>query len=634
MITLHQLDFVTDIMLFLSMAILVVPFAKLIRVGTIVGYLIAGVILGPWGIGQYLGSPFSAPDELRPIGELGVVMLLFLIGLELKPGRLWSLRKEIFGSGSAQVSLSALLIGLVIYFSGLTWQKSLIIGLSLALSSTALSLRILQDRGDRTTPMGQTSIAILLFQDMMIVPILALMAIVAPVSIDTGQRPGWETALIMASTVLLLVAVGRYLLTPLFRLFARIGAREMMTASALLTVLGAAALMKAVGLSSALGAFIAGVMLAESSFRHELEADLEPFRGLLLGFFFITVGMSIDLNFVYQNWVMVLACSFGLMVVKCLSIFSITRLSGHTPENSLQIGGLLAQAGEFGFVIFSASVAVDLLNPHQNSLLSAIISFTMAFTLLSVRLSQWFGVKLRPEPVKPDIPNTKGDRTDVLVIGFGRFGQLASQMLIAQGSTVTVLDTDAQHIREASRFGYRIYYGDGRRLNVLRAAGAENASVIAVCTERAETTSQIVRMTKTQFPLAKIFARAHDRRHAIQLVTAGADYQLRETLESALQFGREILEELGEDEDRTYEILADVRRRDAELLALQQVGGLYAGYKKFKLPDVPVKPLIKPKSESTALNEPARRLAEAEKKAEKEQSENSEKTSPNKPSSD
>nr|WP_208978643.1 cation:proton antiporter [Pseudovibrio denitrificans] len=258
MISLHQLDFVADIMLFLSMAILVVPFAKLIRVGTIVGYLIAGVILGPWGIGQYLGSPFSTPDELRPIGELGVVMLLFLIGLELNPGRLWSLRREIFGSGSAQVGFSALLIGLAIYFAGLTWQKSLIIGLSLALSSTALSLRILQGSGDRTTPMGQTSIAILLFQDMMIVPILALMAIVAPVPIDTGQRPGWETALIMASTVLLLVAVGRYLLTPLFRLFARIGAREMMTASALLTVLGAAALMKAVGLSSALGAFIAG----------------------------------------------------------------------------------------------------------------------------------------------------------------------------------------------------------------------------------------------------------------------------------------------------------------------------------------------------------------------------------------
>ncbi|WP_373282380.1 NAD-binding protein [Pseudovibrio denitrificans] len=258
----------------------------------------------------------------------------------------------------------------------------------------------------------------------------------------------------------------------------------------------------------------------------------------------------------------------------------------------------------------------------------------MAFTLLSVKLTQWFGVKLRPEPVKPDIPNTEGGRTNVLVIGFGRFGQLASQMLIAQGSTVTVLDMDAQHIREASRFGYRIYYGDGRRLNVLRAAGAENASVIAVCTERAETTSQIVRMTKTQFPLAKIFARAHDRRHAIQLVTAGADYQLRETLESALEFGREILEELGEDEDHTHEILADVRRRDAELLALQQVGGLYSGYKQFKLPEVPVKPLIKPKSESTALNEPARRLAEAEKQAEKEQADNSEKTSTHKPSSD
>ncbi|SDQ79612.1 monovalent cation:proton antiporter-2 (CPA2) family protein [Pseudovibrio sp. Tun.PSC04-5.I4] len=616
MIELHQLDFVTDIMLFLSMAILVVPIAKLVRIGTIVGYLIAGVILGPWGLGQYLGSPFSTPDELRPIGELGVVMLLFLIGLELNPGRLWSLRKAIFGTGSAQVCFSALLIGLGVHVVGVDWQRSLIIGLTLALSSTALTLRILQDRGDRTTVMGQTSIAILLFQDMMIVPVLALMAIVAPISIDTGQRPGWETALITTSTVLLLVAVGRYLLTPLFRLFARIGAREMMTASALLTVLGAAALMKAVGLSSALGAFIAGVMLAESSFRHELEADLEPFRGLLLGFFFITVGMSIDLNFVYSNWLTVLACSFGLMLVKCISIFVVARVSGHTTDNSLKIGGLLAQAGEFGFVIFAAAVAVDLFNPHQNSLLSAIISFSMAFTLLSVQLTQWLGAKFKPEPVKPDIPNSKEGGSKVLVIGFGRFGQLACQLLIAQGSTVTVLDTDAQRIRDASRFGYRIYYGDGRRLNVLRAAGADTSSVIAVCTERPETTSQIVKMTKAQFPLSKIFARAHDRRHAIQLVTAGADFQLRETLESALQFGREILEELGVDEDQTHEILADVRRRDVELLALQQVGGLYAGYKRFKLPDVPVQPLIKPKSESTPLNEPARRLAEADRKSE------------------
>ncbi len=627
MIDVHQLDFVADIMLFLSMAILVVPFAKLIRVGTIVGYLIAGVILGPWGIGQYLGSPFSAPDELRPIGELGVVMLLFLIGLELNPSRLWSMRKAIFGSGSSQVGLSALLIGCAVYLSGLSWQQSLIIGLSLALSSTALALRILQGRGDRTTPVGQTSIAILLFQDMMIVPVLALMAIVAPVSMDTGYRPGWQTALIMASTVLLLVAIGRYLLTPLFRLFARIGAREMMTASALLTVLGAAALLKAVGLSSALGAFIAGVMLAESSFRHELEADLEPFRGLLLGFFFITVGMSIDLNFVYLNWKMVLACSLGLMLLKGVSTYTVTRLFGVNAESSAQIAGLLSQAGEFGFVIFSASVAVGLLNPHQTSLLSAIISFSMALTLLSVRLTQWLGIKLRPEPDVPDIPNDVEKRSNVLVIGFGRFGQLACQMLIAQGSTVTVLDTDAQHIREASRFGYRIYYGDGRRLNVLRSAGAETASIIAVCTERAETTSQIVRMAKSQFPLAKIFARAHDRRHAIQLITSGVDFQLRETLESALIFGREILEELGEDEERTFEILEDVRRRDAELLALQQVGGLYSGYKQFKLPEVPVKPLIHPKSESTALNEPARRLAEAEKQADNEKAENGDKRS-------
>lgn len=617
MIADHHLGFVADIMLFLSMAIVVVPLAKFARMGTIVGYLAAGVLLGPWGAGSFLGSPFSQPDELRPIGELGVIMLLFLIGLELKPSRLWNMRRAIFGTGSAQMAVCACLIGVPVYLNGMSWQQSLIVGLTLAFSSTALALRILQNRGGQTSEMGQTSIAILLFQDLMIVPVLALMAIVAPMHIDTGARPGWETALIMAGTVLLLIAVGRYLLTPLFRFFARMRARELMTASSLLTVLGAAALMDVVGLSSALGAFIAGVMLAESSFRHELEADIEPFRGLLLGFFFITVGMSINMEFVLANWQLVLVGSVGLVLVKAIGVYAVSRLSGHAPECSVRISGLLAQSGEFGFVIFSASMLAGLLSEHESSLLTAIISFSIALTLVFYGFTNWLSDKLVPAQKTDDLPHPDGEtKPSVIVIGFGRFGQLASQVLIAQGFTVTVLDTDAKHIREAARFGYRIYYGDGRRLNVLRAAGAETASVVAVCTHRIDITTQIVKLVKAQFPLAKVFARAFDRRHAIQLISAGADFQLRETSESAWTFGKQVLEALGVKPERADEIMEDVRRRDAELLSLQQVAGLYAGHKIYRMPEITVQPLIKPNTTSQPLNEGARRLTEAERQSE------------------
>ena len=612
MIAEHQLGFVADIMLFLSMAIVIVPLAKLARMGTIVGYLAAGVLLGPWGAGGILGSPFSQPDELRPIGELGVIMLLFLIGLELKPSRLWNMRRAIFGTGSAQMAICASLLGVPIYLYGMSWQQSLIISLTLAFSSTALVLRILQNRGGQTSEMGQTSIAILLFQDLMIVPVLALMAIVAPMHINTSSPPGWETALIMAGTVLLLIALGRYILTPLFRFFAHMRARELMTASSLLTVLGAAALMDMVGLSSALGAFIAGVMLAESSFRHELEADLEPFRGLLLGFFFITVGMSINMEFVLANWQVVLIGSVGLVVIKAIGIYAVSRLSGHAPECSIRISGLLSQSGEFGFVIFAASMLAGLLSEQDSSLLTAIISFSIALTLLFYSLANWLSDKILPAPKTDDLPKPDGQRRpSVIVIGFGRFGQLASQVLIAQGFTVTVLDTDAQHIREAARFGYRIYYGDGRRLNVLRAAGAETTSVIAVCTHRSDITTQIVKLAKAKFPLAKVFARAFDRRHAIQLMSVGTDFQLRETSESAWAFGQEILEALGVKSERSEEIIKDVRRRDAELLALQQVAGLYSGHKLYKMPEVSAQPLVKPNTTPQPLNEGARRLTEA-----------------------
>ena len=476
----------------------------------------------------------------------------------------------------------------------------MVIGFGLALSSTAFGIQILEERGDLNTRYGQQSFSILLFQDLAIVPILALVPLVAPVTSDGGGSIFLDIAITVGAIAALLVA-GRYLLNPLFQVIAGTGAKEAMIAAALFVVLASGSLMQFAGLSMALGAFIAGVMLAESSYRHELEADIEPFRGILLGLFFMAVGLSLDLAVIADNIVLILIAVPVLMVIKALVIYGACRAFGSSHNNSIQIAGLLPQGGEFGFVIFSAAAAAGVFSQSTASLLVAIVTISMALTPLAALLANRLMRESTDEQMDEDFA---GAGSDVLMIGFSRFGQIASQILLAGGSDVTIIDQSADRIRSASKFGFKIYFGDGTRKDVLVAAGIQRAKIVAVCTHKQEITDRIVDMIQAEFPTARIFARAYDRTHTLSLRARGVDYEARETFESGMLFGRKTLEALGTSEDQAAAISEDVRHRDEERLAIQAVEGILAGREKLHTRPVTPEPLIKPKRESERLDKP------------------------------
>jgi len=576
-------------------AVVAAPLFKKIGLGTVLGYLAAGIVIGP------LLRIISDGEEILHFAELGVVLLLFIIGLELKPSRLWQLRRDIFGLGLVQVLVSALaIVGAAVVLGAQPWPAAVVIGFGLALSSTAFGIQILEERGDLNTRYGQQSFSILLFQDLAIVPILALVPLVAPATSDGGGSIVTDIAITVGAIVALLAA-GKYLLNPLFQVIAGTGAKEAMIAAALFVVLASGSLMQFAGLSMAMGAFIAGVMLAESSYRHELEADIEPFRGILLGLFFMAVGLSLDIKVIGENIVLILIAVPLLMVIKALVIYGACRAFGSSHNTSVQIAGLLPQGGEFGFVIFSAAAAAGVFAQSTASLLVAIVTISMALTPLAALLASRLMRETTDEEMDEDFA---GAGSDVLMIGFSRFGQIASQILLAGGSDVTIIDQSADRIRSASKFGFKIYFGDGTRKDVLVAAGIERAKIVAVCTHKQEITDRIVDMIQAEFPTARIFARAYDRTHTLSLRARGVDYEARETFESGMLFGRKTLEALGTSEDQAAAISEDVRHRDEERLAIQAVEGLLAGREKLHTRPVTPEPLIKPKRESERLDKP------------------------------
>lgn len=587
----------TEGLILLCGATIAAPLFKKIGLGTVLGYLAAGIVIGP------LLRLITDGEGILHFAELGVVLLLFVIGLELKPSRLWQLRRDIFGLGLTQVVVSALvLFAATVAFGGQTWAAAVVIGFGLALSSTAFGIQILEERGDLNTRYGQQSFSILLFQDLAIVPILALVPLVAPTATAGGGSLLNDIAVTVGAIAALLVA-GRYLLNPLFQLIAGTGAKEAMIAAALFVVLGSGTLMQVAGLSMALGAFIAGVMLAESSYRHELEADIEPFRGILLGLFFMAVGLSLDLAVIADNILVILVAVPVLMSIKALAIYGACRIFGSSHNISVQIAGLLPQGGEFGFVIFSAAAAAGVFAQATASLLVAIVTLSMALTPLAALLAKRLMHAAADEQMEEDFA---GAGADVLMIGFSRFGQIASQILLAGGSDVTIIDQSADRIRSASKFGFKIYFGDGTRKDVLVAAGIKRAKIVAVCTHKLEITDKIVDLIQAEFPTARIFARAYDRTHTLSLRARGVDYEARETFESGMLFGRKTLEALGTSEDQALEISHDVRRRDEERLAMQAVEGILAGQDKLHTRPVTPEPLIKPKRESERLDKPVK----------------------------
>ena len=564
------------VVMLLGAAVVAVPLFKRIGLGSVLGYLAAGLAVGPFGLGW-----FSDPQTIIHTAELGVVMFLFIIGLEMQPSHLWALRRAIFGLGSLQVLVCGAMLTLVGVAFGFSWRVSFISAMGFVLTSTAIVMQLLGERGDIATPRGQRIVSILLFEDLLIVPLLAVVAFLSPDAAAEVAGPAaaasrWLSVGIAAGSVALLVAVGVWLLNPMFRVLANAHAREVMTAAALLVVLGAALLMQLGGLSMAMGAFLAGVLLSESTFRHQLEADIEPFRGLLLGLFFLGVGMSLDLSAVARHWVLILAGVLSLMAVKALCIYVVARLTHSPHADALDRAVLMAQGGEFAFVLFAAALAGRVIDPVVNANMTAIVVLSMALTPLAVlALQRWAprtGLSAEGAPV-PD-----HEAGAVLIIGFGRVGQIASQNLLLLGAEITIIDADPQLAREAEHFGFKVYYGDGTRLDILHAAGAQDAKVILVCVDEASAATLMVEQCKHAFPQARVIARSFDRGHAAELVKAGADVQVRETFESAMVMGREALLALGTEPMAVDAIVADMRRRDAERFQMElDGGGLVAG---------------------------------------------------------
>ncbi|MGX1996383.1 monovalent cation:proton antiporter-2 (CPA2) family protein [Xanthomonas axonopodis pv. cassiae] len=588
-----------NVVVLLGAAVVAIPLFRRLGLGSVLGYLAAGLAIGPFGLGL-----FNEPQAILHVAELGVVMFLFVIGLEMRPSHLWSLRKEIFGLGTLQIAVCALVLTGVGMLLGFALPVAFVAASGFVLTSTAVVMQLLAERGDVALPPGQKIVAILLFEDLLIVPLLAIVAWMGASGDPQAASQRWQGIGIGLACIVGLLAAGRWLLNPLFRILAASKAREVMTAAALLVVLGAALLMQVGGLSMAMGAFLAGVLLSESTFRHQIEADIEPFRGILLGLFFLGVGMSLDLRVVAADWRLIVVGVLALMVGKGVCIYAVARLMRSDHRQALDRGVLMAQGGEFAFVLFAAASASGVIDAQVNASLTAIVVLSMALTPLFVLLQR----RLTPAAVSLDgVEAASGQTGSVLIIGFGRFGQVASQSLLARDVDVTIIDNDIEMIQSAEEFGFKIYYGDGTRLDVLHASGAHSARAIAVCVDNQEAANRIVELATREFPHAKLLVRSYDRQHSLQLVAAGVDYQIRETFESAVLFGKVALVELGVDEDEAGMISRQIRRRDAERFELEiAAGDARAGAKLMYGNTVPTAPrptpFTRPRRGSRTLN--------------------------------
>lgn len=583
----------------LAAAVIAVPLFRKLGLGAVLGYLCAGLLIGPFGL-----AFFHDPQAILHVAELGVVLFLFLIGLEMRPTKLWALRKEIFGLGLTQVLVCGTLLSGVGLAFGWPPAVAVIGAMGFVLSSTAVIMKMLDERGVTASPAGQRAVSILLLEDLSIIPLLALVAFLALANGSgvESSRPAWLSVLIALGTFGSLLAAGRWAINPLFRIVAALGGRDVMTAAALLVVLGAALFMQWGGLSMAMGAFIAGVLLSESTFRHQLEADIEPFRGILLGLFFLSVGMSLDLGVVASHWQIVAAGVAAFMAVKALGIYAVARTFGADHREAVQRSALFAQGGEFAFVLYAAALAAGVFDARAGAVMSAIVILSMALTPIVVLLLDRF----LPQPAisMHGIEEPPCLTGRVLIIGFGRFGQVVSQPLLARDVDISIIDADVDMIRAAGNFGFKVYYGDGARLDVLRTSGAGKADAILVCIDKPELANRIVELAKLEFPQARLYVRSFDRGHTLRLIQAGVDYQVRETFESAMVFGEHVLKGLGYDPAEIAETLADVRQRDEDRLGLQLIGGITAGRSLMRNNQATPEPapLTRPKHAARALN--------------------------------
>ncbi|AYV55921.1 monovalent cation:proton antiporter-2 (CPA2) family protein [Leptospira kmetyi] len=527
------------LIVFLSAAVISVPLFKRIGLGSVVGYLIGGTIIGPWGIGL-----ITDVDSILHLSEFGVVLLLFLIGLELKPQRLWILRRPVFGLGGLQVVLTSLVFFVALSFLGLEKSQAIVISISISLSSTAFALQVLGEKNELNTAHGRSAFAILLFQDLAVIPIMAMLPFLAESAADPGSQGGMKQILLAVGTILAVILAGRFLARPLFRLVASTGNHEIFTALSLLIVIGVSLLMDQVGLSMALGSFLGGVILADSEYRHELESNLEPFKGLLLGLFFLAVGMSINLGEVLKDPILVLVFALTLMFVKATILYLLGRISKHNEESSLNLSVTISQGGEFAFVILGVGVSLSILPRERADLVIAVVTLSMGLTpILGIVKDKVSDLIFKKEQEQE--ADSIEEQNRVIVAGFGRFGQIIARMLFVHRIGFTALERNPDQVNLARKFGYKIYYGDASKLSLLRSAGAEYADLFILAVQDIEISIKVVELIKKHFPNLTIIARARNREHVFKLMELGVKIIRRDTFASALELAGETLRNLG-----------------------------------------------------------------------------------------
>jgi glutathione-regulated potassium-efflux system protein KefB len=550
-----------QVAVFLAAAAIAAPLGRFLRLGAVLGYLVAGIIIGPFGVGL-IYSLYDVENILH-FAEFGVVMLLFVIGLELRPVRLWSMRSSIFGLGTVQLLATATILAAIGLGVGLEFRQALFVGLALSLSSTAFALQLLEEKGELTTRHGRLAFSILLFQDLAAIPLIALV----PLFVSGGAERSTmdlSAAVFAIGTILGVVIVGRFLLARLYRLVAATGVREAMTASALLTVVGVALVMEAAGLSAALGAFIAGALLADSEYRHQIEADIAPFEGLLLGLFFIAVGMSIDLTVLLGEPLTLVAIVAVLIIVKAAVLYAAGRWWGLKSSSARRLGLVISQGGEFAFVLFSAGALAGVIGQPLANLLTLAVTLSMGATPVLLLIDDMF--RRRAAPETPDYEMPPGGEGHVIVAGFGRFGQIVARVLRARRIPFTALDSSVAQVDFVNSFGAKIYYGDAGRIDILRAAEANKARGFVLAIDDVESSLRIAEVVRTNFPDLPIYARARDRTHVHRLMDLGVTIIERETFLSALELTRRLLRGLGLSEAEVKRLTDTFKRQDEKRL--------------------------------------------------------------------
>jgi len=559
-----QHSFLFQALVYLAAAVLLVPFSKKLGLGSVLGYLIAGIIIGP----ALLGFVGSEGEDIMHFAEFGVVMMLFLIGLELEPQKLWNSRGAIIGLGGLQVAVTTLIAGTLTYFTGSDWKAAVVLGMIISLSSTAIVMQTLSEKGLSRTRAGLDAFSVLLFQDIAVIPMLAFFPLLTESTGDTNPNhyagrtlvsdlPAWAHTLIVLGSVVAIVFAGRYLVRPLFNIIAKTRLREIFTATALLLIVGIAVLMTQVGLSPALGTFLAGVVLANSEYKHELESDIEPFKGLLLGLFFIAVGASVNFHLIMQQPLMIISIVIAIMLVKALVLFALAKWRRMPASQGVLFALSLSQVGEFAFVLLSFTMHEGIISKQTSDLMMAVVAISMAFTplmmLLNEKILQPKIYRLHRDTNIQNEADEIDERNPVIIAGFGHFGNIVGRFLRAHDIGITILDTDSDRLELLRKMGFKVYYGDASRYDLLLAAGAAHAKIIVIALEPPEKRLETIETIKKHFPDLRMFVRARNRYDAYDLMNAGMLHVYRETIDTSLRLGVDVMKILGRNEQAAQE---------------------------------------------------------------------------------